>query len=198
MEYAREKISRKMTGDREIVAREKSAFVAFLKSFEFANRPSPTTMAATPPHTGDRPQWNVPADWREVPGGQFLIAKFAVETAADTPAAVNVSSSAGDGGGVVANVNRWRRQLGLAAGSAAEIESAAQALTTTAGPATLVLLVRHPLPVVATLRWLLGRALLVRRFLERLPALRLLLVVLTAVDARQGAEQPSAEQDHLK
>ena len=28
-------------------------------------------------------------------------------------AAVNVSSSAGDGGGLAANVNRWRGQLGL-------------------------------------------------------------------------------------
>ena len=36
-------------------------------------------------------------------------------------AAVNVSSSAGEGGGLIGNVNRWRGQLGLAPLSEAEV-----------------------------------------------------------------------------
>ncbi len=62
----------------------------------------------------DRPAWQAPADWKEVPGGQFLVAKFLVSGAGDAQAAVNVSMSAGDGGGLLANLNRWRGQLGLA------------------------------------------------------------------------------------
>jgi hypothetical protein len=56
------------------------------------------------------PQWNAPADWTTAPAGQFLVAKYNIEGG---KAAVNISSSAGDGGGLAANVNRWRKQLGL-------------------------------------------------------------------------------------
>jgi hypothetical protein len=55
----------------------------------------------------------VPAGWQEVSGGQFLVAKFTLTGAGGATAAVNVSSSPGDGGGLAANVNRWRGQLGL-------------------------------------------------------------------------------------
>jgi hypothetical protein len=44
---------------------------------------------------------------------QFLLAKFSIAGANGAKAAVNVSSLAGDGGGLTANINRWRRQLGL-------------------------------------------------------------------------------------
>ena len=60
-----------------------------------------------------KPNWEVPSGWKEVPGGQFLVAKFALTGAADAQASVNVSMSPGDGGGLLANVNRWRGQLGL-------------------------------------------------------------------------------------
>ncbi|HZI31084.1 MAG TPA: hypothetical protein VFF11_02015, partial [Candidatus Binatia bacterium] len=51
--------------------------------------------------------------------------------------AVNVSSLNGDGGGLLANVNRWRRQLGL--GPIAESDLAKlQAIDTGSGKAALV------------------------------------------------------------
>jgi hypothetical protein len=86
----------KMTGNPDWVAKQKPAFVEFLKSFQFDGG-------------SDRPRWVAPADWKEVAPGQFLVAKF--EITGNTT--VNVSTSPGDGGGVAANVNRWRRQLGL-------------------------------------------------------------------------------------
>ncbi len=64
-------------------------------------------------HEG-QPNWSVPAGWQEVSGGQFLVAKFMISGAAGTAAEVNISTSSGDGGGLAANVNRWRGQLGLA------------------------------------------------------------------------------------
>ncbi len=63
-------------------------------------------------HEG-QPNWQVPAGWQEVSGGQFLVAKFNLTGDNGATAAVNVSSSNGDGGGLAANVNRWRGQLGL-------------------------------------------------------------------------------------
>ncbi|MCG3148375.1 MAG: hypothetical protein PCFJNLEI_01818 [Verrucomicrobiae bacterium] len=93
----------KMTGDSQHVAEQKPAFIEFLRTLQFGG-------STPPPPTAGNPRWAPPADWTEVAGGQFLVAKF---TIGGTQAAINVSSSVGDGGGLSANVNRWRRQLGL-------------------------------------------------------------------------------------
>src|SRR5690606_9891142 len=120
----------KMMGDAELVEAEKPALIEFLKTVNF----KAPAMAGLPPshppiggmsmpgmavsdgpisHEG-QPAWKVPANWKEVSGGQFLIAKFLLSGDANSEAAVNVSASAGDGGGFANNVNRWRKQLGLA------------------------------------------------------------------------------------
>jgi hypothetical protein len=80
----------------------------------------------------------VPGGWKEVPGGQFLAAKFLINGDGGGQAAVNVSSSAGTGGGVAANVNRWRKQLGLGELSGDELAKVVRSITTTSGQATLV------------------------------------------------------------
>jgi hypothetical protein len=43
---------------------------------------------------------------------QFLVARYVISGSGDTSAAVNVSQLDGTGGGLLANVNRWRNQLG--------------------------------------------------------------------------------------
>lgn len=53
-------------------------------------------------------------------------------------AAVNVSMSAGNGGGLAANVNRWRQQLGLSAASETDINAQAAHIDVTGGKATVV------------------------------------------------------------
>lgn len=153
----------KMTGDDALVAKEKAAFVAFLKSINFeasasdaslpaghppidnpplpAGHPEvPTTTAAaqtTAVARDGKPQWTVPAGWKEIPGGQFLIAKFTVGEG-KTPTAVNVSMSAGDGGGLLANVNRWRGQLGQSPWSETELQKQASEIALPEGKATVV------------------------------------------------------------
>jgi hypothetical protein len=119
----------KMTGDAGLVEQQKPAFVEFLKSLNFgapaqaqAELPSghpavgdmgaPTAAVGPVSHDG-QPNWQVPAGWQEVSGGQFLVAKFNIAGDGGAAAAVNVSSSPGDGGGQLANLNRWRGQLGL-------------------------------------------------------------------------------------
>ena len=147
----------KMTGDDAVVAAQKPAFLEFLKSLNFATAAAATAalppnhppmgggdmMGAMPPATGEissegKPNWQVPSGWAEIPGGQFLIAKFTIAGAGEAKATVNVSTSAGDGGGLAGNVNRWRKQLGLAEFSAAELASEVKALDIAGGKASLV------------------------------------------------------------
>ena len=150
----------KMTGDDQLVAQQKPAFVEFLKSVQLPTggaAPTPPSMAegslpaghpdisAAPagPVPGaearaGQPQWEAPSGWKEVPGGQFLMAKFMITGEGNAQAAVNVSQSAGDGGGIAANVNRWRKQLGLGELSSDELAKAAKTIETTSGRATLV------------------------------------------------------------
>jgi hypothetical protein len=121
----------KMTGDANLVEQQKPAFTAFLKSVKFNAAPAQTELPPSHPPVGDmgmgmsataasgpishdgQPNWQVPAGWQEVPGGQFLVAKFTLPGDGGATTAVNVSMSSGDGGGLAANVNRWRGQLGL-------------------------------------------------------------------------------------
>lgn len=57
------------------------------------------------------PRWETPAGWSELPSTQFREANFRV--AGDERAECYLSSLAGEGGGLAANVNRWRTQMSL-------------------------------------------------------------------------------------
>jgi hypothetical protein len=80
----------------------------------------------------------VPAGWQEVSGGQFLVAKFMLAGDGGATAAVNVSMSANDGGGVAANVNRWRGQLGMSPLSEDDLNKSLTTVAVTSGAASLV------------------------------------------------------------
>jgi hypothetical protein len=131
----------KIIGDADLVETQKPAFISFLKTVQFVAPTATPAMdlnqlpPSHPPIEGtslgtqnslfpnangtvtggmvnDKPARTIPTGWFEAPAGQFLLAKFSI-TSADGAAAVNVSSLAGDGGGLLANVNRWRGQLSL-------------------------------------------------------------------------------------
>jgi hypothetical protein len=120
-----------MTGDPALVEKQKPAFAAFLKSVEFqkpagAAPMNPSQLPAGHPALGgvaagpasavgavaNKPTWTVPADWKEGELAQFLVAKYVIQGAGEAEAAVNVSELDGNGGGLVPNLNRWRKQLG--------------------------------------------------------------------------------------
>ncbi len=121
----------KMSGDADVVEKQKTNFAAFLKSVDFGKLAPPSTMdmsqlppshpalprmdsavqAAPAADATGKPTWTVPAGWKEGQLAQFLVAKFVIQNGSAS-AAVNVSQLAGDGGGLAANVNRWRAQLG--------------------------------------------------------------------------------------
>jgi hypothetical protein len=144
----------KMTGDEGLVAEQKPAFIEFLKSVSFSAVAAQAQLPPShPPIDGGgmmapaaaaassgqaKPAWEVPSAWKEIPGGQFLVAKFVLTGAANAQASVNVSMSPGDGGGVLANVNRWRGQLGLAPEAEADLSKELQSLDLPGGKASLV------------------------------------------------------------
>ena len=143
----------KMTGDGDLVEKQKPAFIDFLKSVQFADAsaaaapmdlsqlpPShpaiggmtpPAGMAA--PDAGSVPVWTVPAGWQSGPLSQFLVAKFIIAGGAE----VNVSSLAGEGGGLLPNINRWRQQLALAPVTDPS-EAKPESIDTAGGKATVV------------------------------------------------------------
>jgi hypothetical protein len=133
----------KMTGADELVAQQKSAFIEFLKSLNFAAAPAlppshpaigAMPMPAQPGPAGagteGQPAWQVPAGWKEVPNAPFLVAKFIINGAENSQAAVNVSVT---GGGLAINVNRWRGQLGLGDLPEAEVNKLLTPLAGVAG-----------------------------------------------------------------
>ncbi len=139
----------KMTGPDALVSAQKTAFLEFLKSIEFrAESEAGTTVAATgaaspmspaaSPAPAGKPTWTAPAGWQESPAGQFLVAKFTITGEGNTQAAVNISMSAGEGGGLVGNVNRWRKQLGLSDQTPDEILKAVTSVEIPGGKALFV------------------------------------------------------------
>lgn len=68
------------------------------------------------------PDWQVPATWESATGSNMRRASFSAP-GENGPADVAVTSFPGDVGGLTANVNRWRRQIGLNPQSPAEVEA---------------------------------------------------------------------------
>jgi hypothetical protein len=137
----------KMRGGDAVVREQKPAFLDFLKSVSF-EAGSGTAMAAdphasmmtqaAPAAASANPGVAVPAGWREVPPTQFLLAKYMLQGSGDATAEVSVSMLAGQGGGVMANVNRWRGQLGLSPLSEEDFSKQAQTVGVAGGQGTLV------------------------------------------------------------
>ncbi len=147
----------KLAGDAGVVTAQKPVLLDFLKSVTFADSGGGTIgrgvhFASTnakriptepsggketaDPLTG-KPSWDVPASWREVSPSELLLAKFLVG-GNEGGAEVTVSAFPGSTGGVLANVNRWRGQVGLAPVDEAEANKHATSLDVMGGRAMLV------------------------------------------------------------
>lgn len=96
------------------------------------------------PMVGDVPtasmtglSWTVPDGWQPKEARAPRLATFLVPGPGGD-ADFSVTAFPGDVGGVVANVNRWRQQLGLGPASAQEIQADLQPVPTGLGDALLV------------------------------------------------------------
>ncbi len=103
----------KMTGEDGFVTAQKDVFLKFLQSVSFGETaPAPIAATTVFPDQNANSVWTVPAGWQPQPASQFLLAQFLIQSGG-ARAEVNVNELAGEGGGLLANVNRWRGQLGL-------------------------------------------------------------------------------------
>ncbi len=83
--------------------------------FGFRAQPDqPKTTQAEP-----RPAYTLPKGWTLLPASQFVALKMKVPGHPD--ATCHLSILGGDGGGLLANVNRWRNQIGNAPTTAEEV-----------------------------------------------------------------------------
>jgi hypothetical protein len=77
---------------------------------------------------GDNPAWSVPAGWEAVSGSAMRRASFSAPGSAG-PVDIAVTSFPGDVGGLLANLNRWRDQIGAPALSAESVEDSIERST---------------------------------------------------------------------
>lgn len=105
----------KMTGEDSFVASQKQNFLQFLKSVSFAeNAQAQMAAASAIQNQNENSIWTIPSDWKPLPPSEFLLAEFSIAGTNGANADVNVAEMGGEGGGLLANANRWRAQLGLA------------------------------------------------------------------------------------
>ncbi len=126
----------KLAGDSALVSAQKPVFIEFLKSIRLkeATAESQPSVASS----ATKPNWTVPAQWKELPAGQMQMAKFAVPDRGAAKAEVSVSIFPNDTGGTLANVNRWRGQVGLAPVKEGELASMVSPLDPSSPDAILV------------------------------------------------------------
>jgi len=137
----------KITGENALVAEQKPQFLAWLKSVDTGGggggggEVAPETSAATPAAssgstagggTDGLPNWQVPSGWKAAGPKPMRLASFDIPDAAGN-GDVSISKLNGDGGGLLANVNRWRGQVGLAPLEASALAANSTALTTAGG-----------------------------------------------------------------
>ena len=143
----------KLRGDTAAVAAAKPVFQEFLKSIHFA-APSvesdphsnlsmqpainPRDLSSAREASVEGPKLNVPAQWVETaPTSSMVLKSFSVGEA-KAEAAVTISVLANEGGGALANINRWRGQIGLPpVTEESQLSGLTEPLVTLAGKAIL-------------------------------------------------------------
>jgi hypothetical protein len=139
----------KLTGDAGAVSDAKPSFMEFLKSVRFTAgsqavaeapvvAPAAVTPAVASAGDSDSPKWSVPSNWSEKAPGAMIFKSFSVGGDGGATAAVTVSFFQGAMGGALANINRWRGQMGLGPVAEDQLASVTGNLETAGGKGTLV------------------------------------------------------------
>ncbi len=131
----------KMTGPDELVAAQRDAFREFLQSAHVADAghshapadPGQSTNAPTPPlmETLETPalHYTLPSNWQEKPLTPMRAASFKAAAPNGKEVDVSVVFLAGEAGGDLANVNRWRDQVKLPPIDEATLQQSAEHVT---------------------------------------------------------------------
>jgi hypothetical protein len=150
----------KITGESALVAEQKPQFLAWLKSVDTgggggesapeASSSAPAPASAPAVSGGSErasggggggadgggadglPNWQVPSGWKAAGPKPMRLASFDIPDAAGN-GDVSISKLSGNGGGLLANVNRWRGQVGLAPLEAGALAANSKAVATAGG-----------------------------------------------------------------
>ncbi|HJT31397.1 MAG TPA: hypothetical protein VJ783_05055 [Pirellulales bacterium] len=117
----------KLVGPDETVAAQREPFDALIKSLRFSDSDSP-------------PDWSLPEGWNQRPASGMRYATIEID--ADPPLELSVTTlgreEGGDAAYLLANINRWRGQIGLADLAADQLEEQTEQVEYEGGKATLV------------------------------------------------------------
>lgn len=108
-----------------------------------ATAPAPApggSMASTPVATAEGAElaWTAPAAWTAKAGSAMRRGTYIIKGSGSGEAELAITAFPGDVGGDLANVNRWRGQIGLPPLVAADLESALTRMTTNGLPVAVV------------------------------------------------------------
>jgi hypothetical protein len=112
----------KMSGPQEIVSTQVATFEQFVNGLVFLNTdPKPEAAAIKP--TDGKLAFDVPAGWTESEGSSMRLASYEIVKDSFPSADFSITSFPGEAGGLSANVNRWRQQIGLPKWSDEQIQT---------------------------------------------------------------------------
>jgi hypothetical protein len=113
---------------------------------------SPGSPPATARPAGPQLEWDKPSGWTDQPPAQMRLASYAFTAADDAKADISVTAFPDAAGGLLANLNRWRGQVGLPPVGEADIATTAQSTTIAGQAAWLVDFAGTPKDATATTR----------------------------------------------
>lgn len=124
----------KMSGPFSTVQSQIPAFSTLLRGLRFGEEANTAALNEHnhDEHIGDL-TFTPPSGWTESQGSSIRIASFSITKEGYPPADFSITSFPGDTGGLVANVNRWRGQIGLASWTPEQVNAAVENLTNPAG-----------------------------------------------------------------
>lgn len=111
----------KMSGPSADVFSQIEAFDEMVAKLEFDPVQVNNQPVASAPKS-DTIQFTAPEGWQESEGSSMRIASYRIEKEGFEPADFSITSFPGDTGGLVENVNRWRRQISLPGWTAQQVE----------------------------------------------------------------------------
>ncbi len=139
----------KMSGPASLVSQQKETFIKFLETIRFQADAAPQVASQSAGRvpggnannfagsSAGLPEWRIPDNWHQQPPTAMLLANFQV-TGAEGEARMTVSSFPGAVGGLLANVNRWRGEIGLGPVEEGDLTNLVSEADLHGGKATLV------------------------------------------------------------
>jgi hypothetical protein len=115
----------KLTGPAAVIDKNKAAFDRFIQSIRFADK------------AGQEISWKLPEGWREERGGGLRYATIHLGPR-DHPLELTVFAFGPRAGSLLANINRWRGQIGLEDITEADLDKVSRQIKVKGVPVTLI------------------------------------------------------------